>query len=430
MSFNILDAVKGHLTPELISRISSYLGESESGVSKALSAAVPVILSSLAVKANSGDKGANEVFNSAKEASSSGVLSQLSGFLDKDSGMMAKITGWIKSLLGDNAGGIISAIASFAGIKSSSVSSVFNVATSTSLATIGEHTTQSGLSISGLSGLLNEQKSKLLNAIPAGLGNITGLLGLSGITDRVNTTVSSGYNAAAEDVKSTGGMKWLLPLLLVLAALALWYFLGKGCNKKEDAVTPPSGDTTTTATTTPTTPVVTETKGKLDTLTNEFIYDEGDTITLELPNGGTQLRVGRWSTEARLYDFLNDKNQVLDTVKGNWFDFTNVRFKTGGSVLTPASAQQLKNLVSIIKAYPAARFKIGGYTDNTGDAAKNLALSQKRAEAVAAEVVKLGALPSQITKAEGYGDQHPVSSNDTPEGRAQNRRVSVNVKAK
>jgi len=90
----------------------------------------------------------------------------------------------------------------------------------------------------------------------------------------------------------------------------------------------------------------------------------------------------------------------------------------------------LKNLVAIIKAFPHATFKVGGYTDNTGDAAANLSLSQKRADAVAAAILKQGANKAQISKAEGYGQEHPVGDNSTADGRAMNRRVSVRVKSK
>jgi outer membrane protein OmpA-like peptidoglycan-associated protein len=91
---------------------------------------------------------------------------------------------------------------------------------------------------------------------------------------------------------------------------------------------------------------------------------------------------------------------------------------------------QLKNMVAIAKGYPAAQFKLGGYTDNTGSAAGNIALSQKRADAVASMLVKLGASAKSFAGAKGYGPEWPIADNTTPEGRAQNRRVAVNVKAK
>jgi OmpA-OmpF porin, OOP family len=70
--------------------------------------------------------------------------------------------------------------------------------------------------------------------------------------------------------------------------------------------------------------------------------------------------------------------------------------------------------------------EIAGYTDNTGDAALNLALSQKRAEAVRAALIKYGADPDMLV-AKGYGETDPVASNDTPEGRLKNRRIEYHV---
>ena len=233
---------------------------------------------------------------------------------------------------------------------------------------------------------------------------------------------------AANPVKKTSGTTWLWFLLLLLGAgLLIWLFAGKPA-PKDEAATVVADTSATTAPPVEMAPVAV--KGKLDTVTGNFIYDLGDMITIDLPNDGGQLNVGRYSTEARLVEFLRDANAVVDTVNGNWFDFTNVRFKTGSSTITDDSYTQLKDLVAIIKAFSKATFKIGGYTDNTGDPSANLALSQKRADAVAAAIMKQGANKAQVTGAEGYGQQHPVGDNSTPDGRAMNRRVSVRVKSK
>lgn len=437
MSFNLIDAAKGLFTNELIGKASSYLGESESGISKALSGIVPSVLGGLVDKATSSSEGAATIANLAKESSNEGFLGNLSGFLGGGDSLLSKGAGLLSGLFGDAKSNLLSTLISqFSGVKSSSASSLLSMAAPAVLGLLGNHAKTNNLDAGGLASLLSSQKSSILNALPSGLSLGSVFTGW-GAGDAVSSATSAVHNTTsnikhhAEEVVEEGGsaLKYLLPLLLLaLLAAAAWYFFKDGC-KSGDADHTVIGDTTHTNTGGGVTVPLPAIAGKLDTLTGDFIYDLGETVELSLPDGG-KLSVGKNSTEYRLIEFLNDKSKAIDTVKGNWFEFTNVRFKTGGSEITDESEAQLKNLVAIAKAFPNAKFKIGGYTDNTGDAAKNVALSQKRAEAVAAKIKGLGIAAGAITGAEGYGEQWPIASNDTPEGRAQNRRVAVNVKAK
>ena len=90
----------------------------------------------------------------------------------------------------------------------------------------------------------------------------------------------------------------------------------------------------------------------------------------------------------------------------------------GKATLQPSSEEQLNNIAEILKAYPNVHVKIGGYTDNTGDAAANKALSEARAKNVMDALVAKGVDASRM-ESEGYGDQHPVGDNSTEEGRAE-----------
>lgn len=233
-----------------------------------------------------------------------------------------------------------------------------------------------------------------------------------------------------EEDSMSGGLKILLPTLLLCLITAAIFYFNKGCNSnnnhaKHEVIDSLNHDKIIEVPATATYVA----KGTIDTLSGDFIYDLGDNITVDLPNS-QKITVGKYSTEYRLIEFLKDRSAMLDTVKGNWFEFTNVRFKSGGSELLPSSEEQLKNLVQIAKAFPTAQFKIGGYTDNSGNKQMNLTLSQKRADAVARKIKSLGASDASITGATGYGIEWPIADNTTAEGRAQNRRVAVNVKAK
>ncbi|MBK9460217.1 MAG: OmpA family protein [Sphingobacteriales bacterium] len=142
---------------------------------------------------------------------------------------------------------------------------------------------------------------------------------------------------------------------------------------------------------------------------------------------GTELNVPEKGVENKLISFIEDKSKAVD--KETWFSFDRLLFETGKSTLKPESAEQVKNMAAILKAFPQVEIKLGGYTDNTGDAKKNLTLSGERAKTVKAELVKLGTDAKRIAT-EGYGQEHPVADNATPEGRAQNRRIDVRVTKK
>lgn len=434
MSLNLFDAAKSLFTNELVSKASSYLGESESGISKAVSGILPTVLTGLLHKTNT-NEGANTVAQMVSEQHNAGMLGNLGSFFGSGNNDLAgKGTGLLSGLFGNKSDIVSSLISNFSGIKSSSAGSLLSMALPAVLGLIGKHS--SGTGASAISSLLNSQKDNIKAAMPAGLNlsSVFGNMWEGGTGKVVSDAKSTVSNYMAETAKkSDNSMRFLLPLLLLLAAAGgAYYLFGKGCSKSAEVVSD-GADTIkakTTEVATDVKTVVMNTVGKFDSLANEFIYDQGKNIIIDLPNNAGKLEAGENSTENKLYKFLSNPGSVIDTVKGNWFEFTNVKFKTGSSDITDASMTQLKNLVAISKGYPTAQFKLGGYTDNTGNAAANIALSQKRADAVASILKKLGASPVSLAGAKGYGPEWPVADNATPEGRAQNRRVAVNVKSK
>lgn len=130
--------------------------------------------------------------------------------------------------------------------------------------------------------------------------------------------------------------------------------------------------------------------------------------------------------EKKLVGFLEDGEK--EAGHDVWFNFDRLGFKTGSSELDlERSGDQLDMVAHILKAYPAAKMKLGGYTDNTGNADKNLALSKERADHVRDELVKQGIAADRFVT-EGYGSGSPVCpANDTDECRAQNRRIAANL---
>ena len=104
-----------------------------------------------------------------------------------------------------------------------------------------------------------------------------------------------------------------------------------------------------------------------------------------------------------------------------------VNFASDSADVPESMAPFLKTAAADLKQLKTGHvLEIAGYTDNTGDAALNLALSQKRAEAVREALIKYGADPDTLV-AKGYGEADPVANNDTPEGRLKNRRIEYHV---
>ncbi len=152
--------------------------------------------------------------------------------------------------------------------------------------------------------------------------------------------------------------------------------------------------------------------------------EKGGTIE----TAGLKLNIGAGENpiEMGLLEFIQSDKAVDKTT---WFDFDRLTFETGKSTLKPESANQLDNIAQILKTFPDVNLKIGGYTDNTGNADANLKLSAERAKTVEAELVKLGVAADRLD-AEGYGDQYPVADNATEAGKAKNRRISLRVTQK
>jgi OmpA-OmpF porin, OOP family len=201
----------------------------------------------------------------------------------------------------------------------------------------------------------------------------------------------------------------------------LLYFM-KGCgNKTADAVTSTLDSVATTATAGMDS--VASTAGSAVATATDAIKK---LFKLKLPDG-TEIEVPEGSLEDQIVKFIQDDKQAID--KKVWFNFDRLLFDTGKSTLKAESKEQIEKTVAILKAFPKVKIKIGGYTDNVGNAASNMKLSAERA-AVVMEAIVAGGIDKSRLESEGYGDKNPVDSNDTEEGKAKNRRIAISVRAK
>lgn len=127
---------------------------------------------------------------------------------------------------------------------------------------------------------------------------------------------------------------------------------------------------------------------------------------------------------ARLLAQLNTILATRDTARGLIANMSDVLFKTGSFELLGGARERLAKVSGIVLAYPGLRLEVEGHTDSVGSDDYNMTLSQHRAEAVRDYLVQQG-IPDASIIARGLGKASPVASNDTPEGRQQNRRVEL-----
>jgi len=121
---------------------------------------------------------------------------------------------------------------------------------------------------------------------------------------------------------------------------------------------------------------------------------------------------------------LNIKLQPMKT--GESVVLKNIFFETGSAELKKESTVELDKLISLLKENPTMKIEIGGHTDNVGSDNDNLALSENRAKSVYDYLIKVGVGAARLSF-KGYGETKPIATNDTEEGRAQNRRTEFTV---
>ena len=418
MSTNLIDLIKGQLGAATVSQSATQLGESESGISKAISALLPAVIGGFA---NSNSQ--SELFSTVKDASSTGVLSNLLGNLNERDSVISKILSLIFGD-GDKLAAITNSVSNYAGIKNESTSSLLNLVTGATAGTLGRYSVENNLDASSFGNLLSDQKGHLVSLLPAGfsfaslgLGSWFGLSDAEPVnvvpeprqtpiadvnpvtpitekpqsttTPKVDVTRSGSTHEIAGDNSGGGSIwKWLLPLLLLLL---LGWFFWKQCDKKVEPAPVATVDSTN---------VVDSTMPVADSVTTTSTTRE--TLVVTLPSGKT-LQAYNGGIEDQIVTFLKSddyKNSTEAQLKDRWFNFDNLNFEFGTTTLTPESQVQLENLKAILAEFPDAKIKIGAYTDKKGDANANLKLSADRAAAV-----KSALNSAQVLEAEGYGSK-------------------------
>jgi OmpA-OmpF porin, OOP family len=470
MSNNLLELLNAHLTEDVVSKIANFIGEPPKNTGSALGSALPSLLSGLIHK-SSDSQGASILYNLLTQNHDSSLLSNLGAEL-LGGDVTAKLAnaggGLLNSIFGNKSEGIANVVANASGISKGASTSLLGLLMPIVFAVIGKTLKSQQITTpSGLVSLLGEQDGFLKNLIPGGLAGILG----TGAAAAVASTYSSSESTASHivgldkrkaepasvvtesraepyvassvkerkivppplpvtDDDDAGIFGKLLPWLILGSIVALGWGIWKNLQKTVDAPPPvassvPSTDTASTPVATPE-PVVEATAPPPVEATPPPVVTSAAGFEQKL-SSGFELKAPADSMESKLLTYINDASSVID--KDKWFTMDGITFDTSKATLRPESSVQMTNITEILKAFPKVKIKIGGYTDNTGNAKSNVKLSANRANTVTSTLIKAGIDKSRL-EAEGYGSEHPVASNDTAEGRQQNRRIDVRVTEK
>jgi outer membrane protein OmpA-like peptidoglycan-associated protein len=405
MSNTLISSVRSVFTNDLMAKFSLLLNEIPGNVQKAVQAAIPIVLTEVLHQAGS-PAGATKIANLSKQAAANDFFGQLhelgvsSGSLASGSVLLKKGSDFAGGLLTDRKDIVIKEIGRYSGSSIASASFIAGVVSFASLDSIGRQMTAGSMDANALALWLDTQRESIKDAIPSGL-EVKAPLGIHRFP-----------REKAVRTRQNMGLSVALGVIVLFVVIFLVFFWP---HKRMDvASAAPPGDTIVTAPARVTT--------FKDTVHSEAIH-------VALPNGKL-LDAYQGGTEDRLVMFLGDPDAKLHKKNGDWFDFTKIGFASNSASLLLESEVQLKNIVAILAAFPNARIKIGGYSDNTGDSTDNVRLSQQRADNIYAKLIDLDAKHSQLKGAKGYGPKHPVGDNGTTVGRNMNRRMSIDVVAK
>lgn len=458
MENQLLKGARDFFDEETVAQIGQVLNQDNEQVKQGLNVTIPALFLGLSQQSDASG-GIAAILEKAKQHFSNFDLHSLfgaAGDTNEPSAQDSKEEGKAQGILGSIFGGgletVLTTVSGYLGIDGNAIGKLMNF----SLPAIFSSLTNKGQNwdFDHIGRVLQDNKTAFAAAVPAGLG--LGAFGKlfdgghfsspveptieneaptevpkePGIHTSTPITPSNELEAhkeplslpRAEDSRaaaagsSSGGSWWKILIALIVLA-ALWFLFGKGCSgSKQEGAT----DTSVNSTKVDSSAMKTEPGSSVV---------ERERTDVVLPNG-VKLAAFKGGIEDQLVQFLKSDYKSLgeDSLKNTWFDFDNLNFKTGTAEVLPESQVQLSNLAAILKAFPTANIKIGGYTDKTGNEDFNKKLSLERATAVKDYLGKDG-LSKQVTGAEGYGSQFAKYNADAPEtDRILDRHVSVSVR--
>jgi len=411
---SLVESLQGYLTPSVIHGASALVGESESSTRQTMNGAVAGVLSGITNMVSSRE-GAGNLASMVREGGFSSLVDNMGSFLSggNATSMLSSGHQLLSKIFGGNVSSVADAVGRSSGVKTSSATNLMALAAPLVLGVLGKRAATQKLDSSGLANLLMSEKSDTTAAAPAGLSKLlnpgpTMVSANAGRTREAELSSPTHLEHFAESnsvaVEHTpvapppekSGLGWLPLALAAFLALGLLWGL-RGSLEKTNV-----GDVASRG---------------IDTAKKGLEQ-------ISLP-GGVNISAAPGSINYDLAKFLGDSSAQGPKT----FLFDNLNFDAATTQLTADSQPTVNDLATILKAYPNTQVQLVGYTDNTGAADANLTLSQNRADAVKALLVNHGVGAERIST-QGLGQNKPVASNETEEGRLKNRRTELIVNSK
>jgi outer membrane protein OmpA-like peptidoglycan-associated protein len=417
MTTSLIDSLKQVATPDLVTRIASSLGEHEQNVSRGLMGSMSGSLVGLLGKM--GDTSAMQsIFGMLTDsANDSRVLDNPSALVGGGGGSALSMLSsrFTSTLFGTRASAVNDALAKSSGLRIGSISSLLQTAGPLVMGVLGKRIRDSGLNLGSFTRLLNDERDSIQRAAPPEVYNALGLeqrahepeyeRGYE--THRVEAQPRSTYAREPEPQRRS----WFWPVAATIAALALLWGMWPRHREPNVALT----DTSHAVAGGEVVPSMPAAPGAI--AATRIILPSGDSIA-----------VSENSPESRLVMFLRDPARRPD--RTTWFVLDQAQFDQGAATLRPEADAQIANVAMILKAFPNASVKIGGYADTAGVSAANKKLALARAEAMRRALIAKGVVASHL-QAEAEGTTQPITDTSAMAGQAAgNRRVALLVTRK
>jgi OOP family OmpA-OmpF porin len=382
---SVMEMARGAFGGETLARLSSWLGESPAATRAAVQDALPVSLVGLANQASS-EEGSRDLLNRLQRGDYPHLepeeLNRAVTDPAKTERLVQSSQGFMGGMFGGKMAGIVEGVAEHAGISRAAVAKLLGLAGPLVMGMIGKSAVTQHLDAGGLRRFLGEQRNLAASLLPGPVARL-----LAPAPPIAMATATCGMPSrpvpappAEVDERRRAMPWWIVGLLAVAALLAFaWNHLGRRQSAQRMANVSHQAVPTAAVT-------------------------AGDVGAL------TRVLEGKTALPQRLL-------------------VRELRFGTSSAEIEPGTQRVLNDVADVLAAHPNAKIRVEGHTDGTGAADTNRRLSQARAEATKRYIADRGVDAGRI-EAVGYGAERPVGSNDTTEGRLENRRTELVVTAR